>query len=131
MRGGGAPKGAKTAALARRGAHPAGVRSPSGAPPWRFLIRVRLLPPSAIAPKAVARAPRGRAVVPDSRFHGPPESTVASRGRRTPNLAPYSGSPLETAPHERDPTILVQLHRDVNAYLLFVSTRSRGLGNPP
>ncbi len=43
-------------------------------------------------------------------FPGPPESAVASRGRRTPNLTPYSGSPLETAPHERDEGFLVHLH---------------------
>src|SRR5688572_16822661 len=99
MRGGGAPKGANNCRAGQGAARtqPGCARLPA-LHLWRFLIRVRLLPPSAFAPKAVARAPRGRAIVPDSRFHGPPESTVASRGRRTPNLAPYSGSPLETAP---------------------------------
>ena len=71
--------------LARRlASHNAG-RSPLGAPPWRFFTRGRASV-SGIASGSVQRAP------------GLPRRAVASRRRRTPRLAPPSGSSLEDAP---------------------------------
>src|SRR5215813_10368676 len=96
--------------LARRlASHDAG-RSPLGAPPWRFWAsgpRFRLLrrPPSYngghLPSGSVQRAPRSQVVVPGGRGPGPPGATVTSRRRRTPRLAPHSGSSLEHALNER------------------------------
>jgi hypothetical protein len=75
------------------------VPSPSGAPPWRFLASgTACFPLRRCRRNLIARTPRGRVVMPDGRFPGPPESAVTSRGRRTPNPAPPSGTPLERGP---------------------------------
>ncbi len=86
--------------LARRlASHNAG-RSPLGAPPWRFFTRGRASvsgmtrirsasssQPGRSAWRATSRASRGK--------------RLRSRRRRTPRLAPPSGSPLEDALDER------------------------------
>ena len=54
--------------------------------------------PSPALPGSVQRAPRSRVVVPGGGVPGLPRRAVASRRRRTPRLAPPSGSPLEDAP---------------------------------
>src|SRR5687767_15156335 len=112
MRGGGAPKGANNcrAGEARRA-------------PCRGALAFRrstlaLSDPGAAYFRAEASSDASRPGRNARRaVSGPPESAVASRGRRTPNLAPYSGSPLETAPHERDERFTAQLHSEVNSYL--------------
>jgi hypothetical protein len=86
--------------LARRLASPYGGRSPPGAPPWRFLAPVPRFPhrhsrrighSELLAPGRSARW----------RPPGPPGAAVMSRYRRTPLLAPHSGSSREHAPNER------------------------------
>jgi len=96
--------------LARRlASHDAG-RSPLGAPPLRFWAPGAALPapsaPAVLQRRAVAfgsvqRAPRTQVVVPGGRGPGPPGGAVTGRRRRTPRLAPYSGSSLEHALNER------------------------------
>src|SRR5215475_14107829 len=96
--------------LARRlASHDAG-RSPLGAPPWRFWApgpRFRLLrrPPSynggQVPSGSVQRAPRTQVVVPGGRGPCLPRRAVTSRRRRTPRLAPHSGSSLGHALNER------------------------------
>ena len=75
-------------------------RAAEFAPPWRFSAGGRASI-SGIATGSVQRAPRSQVVVPGGRGPGPPEPTVTSRSRRTPLLAPPSGSSLEDALHER------------------------------
>src|SRR3981189_1693370 len=91
-----------------RARHPAGSLPPSaeggaplGAPPWRFSAGSRASF-SGISSGSVQRAPRSQVVVPGGRGTGPPEASgCEATRRRTPLLAPPSGSPLEDAPHER------------------------------
>jgi hypothetical protein len=81
-------------ALARRHAsHDAG-RSPLGAPPWRFWAPGRrfLLRHW----RRISLAPAARCLA--RRVPGLPGPAVTSRRRRTPRLAPPSGSSLEDAP---------------------------------
>jgi len=94
-------------ALARRlASHDAG-RSPLGAPPWRFWAPGAALPspwaPAALQRRAgaVQRAPRTQVVVPGGRGPCLPRRAVTSRRRRTPRLAPPSGSSPETPLDER------------------------------
>src|SRR5262249_46605263 len=106
----GARRNAACQALARRlASHDAG-RSPLGAPPRRFWAsgpRFRLLrrPPSynggQLPSGSVQRAPRSQVIVPGGGVPGLPERTVTSRRRRTPLLAPPSGSSPETPLDER------------------------------
>jgi hypothetical protein len=86
--------------LARRLASPYGGRSPPGAPPWRFSAPVPRFPhrhsrrighSELLAPGRSARWRPPR----------PPGAAVMSRYRRTPLLAPHSGSSREHAPNER------------------------------
>ena len=97
--------------LARRlASHDAG-RSPLGAPPWRFWAsgpRFRLLRrlPSynggQLPSGSVQRAPRRQVVVPGRRIPGPPGGgRLRPARRRTPRLAPPSGSSPETPLNER------------------------------
>ena len=95
--------------LARRHAsHDAG-RSPLGAPPWRFwALRVPRFPPRVTR---LGRSFGGSGSVTASSSRPglsawragslPPGATGASRYRRTPHLAPPSGSPPETLLDER------------------------------
>jgi hypothetical protein len=76
-------------------------RTPPGAPPWRFLAPGSALPSPALPPESVQRAPRSQVVVPGGRGPVPPGTTVTSRRRRTPHLAPHSGSSLEHALNEQ------------------------------
>jgi hypothetical protein len=95
--------------LARRlASHDAG-RTPPGAPPWRFLAPGAALS-SRLArlgfrfdehPDRLQRAPRSQVLVPGGRGPVPPGTTVTSRRRRTPHLAPHSGSSLEHALNEQ------------------------------
>jgi hypothetical protein len=85
-------------ALARRlASHDAG-RSPLGAPPWRFWASGAALPSPALPPDQLQRAPRSQVVVPGGRLPCLPGQAVTSRRRRTPRLAPPSGSPPDDAP---------------------------------
>src|SRR5258707_8461382 len=85
-------------ALARRlASHNAG-RPPPGALTVAILGSGPALPSPAFAPDRSQRAPRVRVVVPGWRGPVPPGAVVMSRCRRTPRLAPPSGSPLESAP---------------------------------
>jgi hypothetical protein len=82
--------------LARRLApHDAG-RSPLGAPPWRFWAPGAALSSPAFASDRAQRAPRTQVVVPGGRGPCLPRRAVTSRRRRTPHLAPPSGSSPET-----------------------------------
>ena len=87
--------------LARRlASHDAG-RSPLGAPPWRFFTRGRasltgIRAGSVTASSSQPGRSAWRAGVP-----GLPGQAVTSRRRRTPRLAPHSGSSLEHALNER------------------------------
>jgi hypothetical protein len=95
--------------LARRlASHDAG-RSPLGAPPWRFwALRVPRFPPRVTR---LGRSFGGSGSVTASSSRPglsawragslPPGAAVASRRRRTPHLAPPSGSPPETPLNER------------------------------
>ena len=88
-------------ALARRlASHDAG-RSPLGAPPWRFWAPGAALLSPAFAPDRLQRAPRTQVVVLGGRGPCLPRRTVTSRRRRTPRLAPHSGSSLEHALNEQ------------------------------
>jgi len=97
-------------ALARRlASHDAG-RSPLGAPPWRFWAPGAALPSPSRPPPynggqlpcgSVQRAPRTQVVVPGGRGPCLPRRAVTSRRRRTPRLAPHSGSSLEHALDEQ------------------------------
>ena len=51
---------------------------------WRFLIRVRMLPPPAFAPEKLLASSRGRVVVPDGRFPDLPSPRLraAAAGRQ-------------------------------------------------
>ena len=88
-------------ALARRlASHDAG-RSPLGAPPWRFFTRGRasltgIRAGSVTASSSQPGRSAWRAGVP-----GLPGQAVTSRRRRTPRLAPHSGSSLEHALNEQ------------------------------
>jgi hypothetical protein len=97
-------------ALARRlASHNAG-RSPLGAPPWRFWAPGAALP-SPPAPAVLQRRAGAFRIRAASSSHPgrsawragslPPEATVTSRRRRTPRLAPPSGSSPETPLDER------------------------------
>jgi hypothetical protein len=87
--------------LARRlASHDAG-RSPLGAPPWRFWAPGAALASPAFAPDRLQRAPRTQVLVPGGRSPCLPGRTVTSRRRRTPRLAPHSGSSREHALNER------------------------------
>src|SRR6476661_4064615 len=100
-------------ARVRRGAsHDAG-RSPLGAPPWRFSAGGRASI-SGIASGSVQRAPRSQVVMPGGRCPGPPKPAVTSRGRRTPLLAPPSGSSPETPLMSEDGDSIYHLHYVVN-----------------
>jgi hypothetical protein len=88
---------------ARERAYDAG-RSPLGAPPWRFWAPGAALPspsaPAVLQRRAgvfgsAERTPRTQVVVPGGRGPCLPRRTVTSRRRRTPRLAPHSGSSLE------------------------------------
>src|SRR5258708_37245344 len=59
------------------------------------------LPSPAFAPDRLQRAPRVRVVVPGWRGPVPPGTAAMSRCRRTPRLAPPSGSSPETPLDER------------------------------
>src|SRR5438128_862637 len=59
---------------------------------------------------SVQRAPRTQVVVPGGRGPCLPGRTVTSRRRRTPRLAPHSGSSLEHALNERGWESLAQTH---------------------
>jgi len=86
---------------ARERAYDAG-RSPLGAPPWRFWAPGAALLSPAFAPDRLQRAPRSQVVVPGGRLPGPPEASgYGAARRRTPRLAPHSGSSLEHALNER------------------------------
>src|SRR5262249_32774135 len=88
-------------ALARRPAsHDAGP-SPLRAPPWRGYDPGAALASPAFTPDRLQRAPRTQVVVPGGRGPCLPGQTVTSRRRRTPRLAPHSGSSLEHALNER------------------------------
>jgi hypothetical protein len=56
---------------------------------------------SGIASGSVQRAPRSQVVVPGGRLPGPPGANGYKPRRRTPRLAPHSGSSLEHALIER------------------------------
>jgi hypothetical protein len=100
-----ARRNAARQALARRHAsHDAG-RSPLGAPPWRFwapgAALLSPLPPSACASAGIGSDTASSSQPGHSAWQAaslPPETTVTSRRRRTPHLAPPSGSSLEDAP---------------------------------
>jgi hypothetical protein len=85
---------------ARERAYDAG-RSPLGAPPWRFWAPGAALASPAFAPDRLQRAPRTQVLVPGGRGPCLPGRTVTSRRRRTPRLAPHSGSSREHALNER------------------------------
>jgi len=86
--------------LARRLASHDTGRSPLGAPPWRFWAPGAALLSPAFAPDRLQRAPRTQVVMPGGRGPCLPRRAVTSR-RRTPRLAPHSGSSLEHALNER------------------------------
>jgi hypothetical protein len=56
------------------------------------------LPSPALSSGSVQRAPRSQVVVPGGRLPGPPGASSREPPRRTPRLAPPSGSSLEDAP---------------------------------
>jgi hypothetical protein len=86
---------------ARERAYDAG-RSPLGAPPWRFWAPGAALLSPAFAPDRLQRAPRTQVVVPGGRGPEPPEARgYGATRRRTPRLAPHSGSSLEHALKEQ------------------------------
>jgi hypothetical protein len=94
---------------ARERAYDAG-RSPLGAPPWRFWAPGAALPspsaPAVLQRRAVALRIRAASSSHPGRSAWragslPPEQTVTSRRRRTPRLAPPSGSSPETPLDER------------------------------
>src|SRR3984893_6314941 len=94
---------------ARERAYDAG-RSPLCDPPWRFWAPGAALPspwaPAVLQRRAVAsgsvqRAPRTQVVVPGGRGPCLPRRAVPGRRRRTPRLAPPSGSSPETPLDER------------------------------
>src|SRR5262249_48154129 len=88
--------------LARRlASHDAG-RPPLGAHTVAILGSGPALPSPAFAPDRLQRAPRARVVVPGWRGPVPPETTVPSRRRGTPGLAPPSGCLLPTPFDERE-----------------------------
>src|SRR5262249_13718267 len=81
-----------------------------GAPPWRFFTRgrasVSLSAPAAMQRRALPSDPcsellAARAEWPAGGGPGLPRPTGSSRRRRTPHLAPPSGSPPETPLDER------------------------------
>ena len=88
-------------ALARRlASHNAG-RPPLGALTVAILGSGPALPSPELLPDRSQRAPRVRVVVPGWRGPVPPGAAVMSRCRRTPRLAPPSGSSPETPLDER------------------------------
>jgi hypothetical protein len=107
---GGAPTGARVQrhpvgyamtrharALARRPASHNAGRAPLGAPPWRFVAGGRA---SVCGISSAARAASSSQPSHSAWRAGPRTSrgAVTSRRRRTPHLAPLSGSSLENAP---------------------------------
>ena len=96
---GGPARNAAGQALARRlASHNAG-RPPLGALTVAILGSGAALPSPDLRPDRSQRAPRVRVVVPGWRLSVPPGAAGASRCRRTPRLAPSSGSSLEHAPY--------------------------------
>jgi hypothetical protein len=83
--------------LARRLASPYGGRPPPGAHTVAILGAGAALPLTGIAAGSVIANSHVRVVVPGG-GPLPPGATVANRRRRTPRLAPSSGSSLEHAP---------------------------------
>ena len=73
--------------------------------PGAFCSGSRKLLAPAFAPK-LERQARSRVVLPGRRFPGPPEPAVTSRGRRTPDPAPSSGSPREHGPSSSETACL-------------------------
>ena len=102
--GSGAPRRRQPVALARRDHHaceawraPCEVRTPLGAPPWRFWAGGRASVSGIASGECVQRVPRSQVIVPGGRGPEPPEPAVTSRSRGTPPPAPPSGSPLDGA----------------------------------
>ena len=119
--------------LARRPTSPCDRgRAPCGAPPGDFLMPVR-----ASMPRHFLRAYAASSLRPgrSARRSGsaPPETCGASASRGNASLAPPSGSPPETAPHEQGWTGLVSdLHIKVKLTLRYASAcRCWHAGTPP